>query len=49
MIGRENTFIEPVILFYERQRTIGDKKIIEYYENDGCQSMRRLLLRTLLQ
>ena len=30
----KNTFIEPVILFYERHRTIGDKKIIEYYEND---------------
>ena len=30
----KNTFIEPVILFYERHRTIGDKKIIEYYTND---------------
>ena len=30
----KNTFIEPVILFYERHRTIGDKKIVEYYEND---------------
>jgi hypothetical protein len=27
-------FTEPVILFYERHRTIGDKKIIEYYAND---------------
>ena len=27
-------FKEPVILFYERHRIIGDKKIIEYYEND---------------
>ena len=30
----KNIFIIPVILFYERHRTIGDKKIIEYYEND---------------
>ena len=30
----KNTFIIPVILFYERHRTIGNKKIIEYYEND---------------
>ena len=30
----KNTFIIPIILFYERHRTIGDKKIIEYYEND---------------
>ena len=27
-------FKEPVILFYERHRTLGNKKIIEYYEND---------------
>ena len=27
-------FKAPVILFYERHRTIGNKKIIEFYEND---------------
>ena len=27
-------FKEPVTLFYERHKTIGTKKIIEFYEND---------------
>ena len=28
-------FKEPVTLFYERHKTEGDKKIIEYYYNDS--------------
>ena len=29
------TFSEPIFLYYEKHKTEGDKKIIEYYNNDN--------------
>ena len=42
-------FTEPVILFYERHRTIGDKKIIEYYENDQLRSYNETTIENSLE
>ena len=42
-------FTEPVILFYERHRTIGDKKIVEYYENDQLWTYNETTIKNSLE